>query len=90
MNIYRSDYRHALVLFLATLLVLPAGLLFAQGTPPLAKPGKLAPGRNISGQLVKDSSVNMSELASGPTAQASSGGADAQPLRAGCFAPSHS
>jgi hypothetical protein len=81
-----SNNRHALASFLTALLVLPAFVLFAQGTPPLAKPGKYT-GRNISGELVRDSSVNISELASAPTAQASSAGADTQPLRQDALRP---
>jgi hypothetical protein len=81
-----SNNRRALASFLTALLVLPACVLFAQGTPPLAKPGKYT-GRNISGELVRESSVNMSELASAPTAQASSAGADTQPLRQDALRP---
>jgi hypothetical protein len=81
-----SNNRRALATFLTALLVLPACVLFAQGTPPLAKPGKYT-GRNISGELVRDSSVNISELASAPTAQASSAGADTQPLRQDALRP---
>src|SRR5207302_9147097 len=81
-----SNNRRALASFLTALLVLPACVLFAQGTPPLAKPGKYT-GRNISGELVRDSSVNISELASAPTAQAASAGADTQPLRQDALRP---
>ena len=72
--------RRALASFLTALIVLPACVLIAQGTPPLTKPGKYT-GRNISGELVRDSSVNISDLASAPTAQASSAGAEIRPHR---------
>jgi len=62
-----SNNRRALASFLTALLVLPVCVLFAQGTPPLAKPGKYT-GRNISGDLVRDSGVNITQLASAPTA----------------------
>jgi len=81
-----SNNRRALASFLTALLVLPACVLVAQGTPPLAKPGKFT-GRNISGELVRDSSVNISELASAPTAQASSAGAEIKPHREDALRP---
>jgi hypothetical protein len=61
----------------AVLVLLPVCGLFAQGTPPLAKPGKY-PGRNITGELIRNQRVNISQLASAPTAQASSAGAEIQ------------
>ena len=81
-----SNNRRALASFLTALLVLPVCVLFAQGTPPLAKPGKYT-GRNISGELVRDSSVNVSELASAPTAQASSAGAEIRSHREDALRP---
>ena len=81
-----SNHRRALASFLTALLVLPACILVAQGTPPLAKPGKYT-GRNISGELVRDSSVNISELASAPTTQAASAGADTHRLRQDALRP---
>src|SRR5438067_4073904 len=81
-----SNHRRALASFLTALLVLPACILVAQGTPPLAKPGKYT-ARNISGELVRDSSVNISELASAPTTQAASAGADTHRLRQDALRP---
>ena len=66
-NYLGSNNRRALAMFLVALLALPVSLLLAQGTPPLAKPGKYT-GRNISGDLVRDSGVNITQLASAPTA----------------------
>jgi hypothetical protein len=81
MKIYLvSDNRRALAPFLTALLVLPACVLLAQGTPPLAKPGKYT-GRNISGDLVRGPSVNIADLASAPTSAASSAGAEIYPNR---------
>ena len=72
-----SNNRRALASFLTALFILPACVLFAQGTPALAKPGKYT-GRNITGELVRGQRVNLSQLASAPTAQASSAGAEVQ------------
>ena len=77
-NYLGSNNRRALAIFLVALLALPVSLLFAQGTPPLAKPGKYS-GRNITGDLVRDPSVNIAELASAPTSAASSAGAEIHP-----------
>ena len=81
-----SNNRRALASFLTALLVLPACVLFAQGTPPLAKPGKYT-GRNISGELVRGQRVNISQLASAPTGQVSSAGADIQRHREDALRP---
>jgi hypothetical protein len=81
-----SNNRRALASFLSALIVLPACVLIAQGTPPLTKPGKYT-GRNISGELVRDSSVNIGDLASAPTAQASSAGAEIRPHREDALRP---
>ena len=81
-----SNNRRALASFLMALLVLPACVLFAQGTPPLAKPGRYT-GRNITGELVRNQRVNIKELASAPTAQASSAGAEIQRHREDALHP---
>jgi hypothetical protein len=87
MKIYLvSDNRRALASFLTALLVLPACVLFAQGTPSLTKPGKYT-GRNITGELVRNQRVNIKELASAPTAQASSAGAEIQRHREDALHP---
>jgi hypothetical protein len=87
MKIYRvSNNRRALASFLTALLVLPAWALFAQGTPSLTKPGKY-PGRNITGELVRNQRVNISQLASAPTEQVSSAGADIQRHREDALHP---
>jgi len=76
-NYLVSNNRRALATFLVALLALPVSVLFAQGTPALTKPGKYT-GRNITGELIRGQRVNISELASAPTAQASSAGAEMQ------------
>src|SRR6266567_4861452 len=76
-NYLVSNNRCALSTFLVALLALPVSLLFAQGTPPLAKLGTYS-GRNITGELVRNQRVNISQLASAPTGQASSAGAEIQ------------
>lgn len=87
MNIYLvSNNRRALASFLTALLVLPACVLFAQGTPSLTKPGKY-PGRNITGELTRNQRVNISQLASAPTEQVSSAGADIQRHREDALHP---
>ena len=73
--------RRALASFLTALIVLPACVPYSQGTPPLTKPGKSHLAEISSGELVRDSSVNISDLASAPTAQASSAGAEIRPHR---------
>ena len=62
-----SNNRRVCASLFAALVLLPVCVLLAQGTPPLAKPGKYT-GRNISGDLVRDSGVNITQLASAPTA----------------------
>ena len=81
-----SNNHRALASFLTALLVLPACVLFAQGTPPLARPGNYA-GRSITGELVRNQRVNIKELASAPTAQASSAGAEIQRHREDALHP---
>lgn len=83
---FASNNRRVCVLFFAALVLLPVCVLFAEGTPPLAKPGKYT-GRNISGGLVRESSVNISQLASAPTAQASSAGVEIQSHREDALRP---
>ena len=78
--------RRTLALFLSALLVLPACVLFAQGTPPLSKPGNYT-GRNITGELIRNQRVNISQLASAPTGQVSSAGAEIQRHREDALHP---
>src|SRR3989440_12241061 len=78
--------RRTLALFLSALLVLPACVLFAQGTPPLSKPGNYT-GRNITGELIRNQRVNISQLASAPTGQVSSAGAEIQRHREDALRP---
>ena len=78
--------RRTLALFLSALFVLPACVLFAQGTPSLTKPGKYT-GRNITGELIRNQRVNISQLASAPTGQVSSAGADIQRHREDALHP---
>src|SRR5438874_8324958 len=78
--------RRTLPLFLSALFVLPACVLFAQGTPSLTKPGKYT-GRNITGELIRNQRVNISQLASAPTGQVSSAGADIQRHREDALHP---
>jgi len=86
-NYLVSNNRCALSTFLVALLALPVSLLFAQGTSPVAKPGKYT-GRNITGDLVRGPSVNIAELASAPTSAASSAGAEIHPNRRPVLRPS--
>ena len=87
MKIHLVSRNHrALASFLTALLVLPACVLFAQGTPPLTKPGKY-PGRSITGELIRNQRVNVSQLASAPTGQVSSAGADIQRHREDALHP---
>ena len=81
-----SNNHRALASFLTALLVLPACVLFAQGTPPLARPGNYT-GRSITGELVRNQRVNISQLTSGPTGQVSSGGAEIQRHREDALHP---
>ena len=85
-NYLVSNNRRALAMFLVALLALPVSLLLAQGTPPLAKPGKYT-GRNITGDLVRGPSVNISQLASAPTSAVSSAGAEIQTHRKDALRP---
>ena len=78
--------RRVFIPFLATLVLLPVCLLFAQATPPLAKPGNYT-GRNITGELVRNQRVNLSQLASAPTGQVSSAGAEIQRHREDALHP---
>src|SRR6266566_5148816 len=86
-NYLVSNNRCALATFLVALLALPVSLLLAQGTPPVAKPGKYT-GRNITGDLVRGPSVSIAELASAPTSAASSAGAEIHPNRRPVLRPS--
>ena len=81
-----SNNHRALASFLTALLVLPACVLFAQGTPPLARPGNYT-GRSITGELVRNQRVNISQLTSGPTGQVASGGAEIQRHREDALHP---
>src|SRR6185312_15553020 len=84
-NLVSNNYR-ALTSFLTALLLVPACALFAQGTPPLARPGNYT-GRSITGELVRNPRVNIGHLASGPTGQISSGGAEIQRNREDALHP---
>src|ERR1700704_3952847 len=81
-----SRNRRVCASFFAALVLLPVCGLLAQGAQPLAKPGKYT-GRNISSELVRGPSVNISQLASAPTAQVSSAGAEIQPHREDALRP---
>jgi hypothetical protein len=75
-----SSNRRSSVIFLAALILVPGCLLFAQATPPLAQPGKYT-GQVITGDLVREAVVNMSQLASAPAAPASKVGTEINPNR---------
>ena len=64
-----STNRRSSLLSLVLFALLPGCLLFAQSTPPLSEPGDY-PGRVITGQLVKQGTANMAQLANAPTEQA--------------------
>ena len=65
---------------LAAFVLLPGCLLFAQATPPLAQPGKYA-GHVVTGDLVRNATVNMTQLASAPAEPASKAGTEISPNR---------
>src|SRR5438552_1882833 len=81
-----SNNRRVCASVFTALVLLPVCVLLAQGTPPLAKPGKYI-GRNISGELVRESKVNISQLASAPMGQASSAGVEIQSHREDALRP---
>ena len=74
-----SSHRSSLT-FLSALVLIPGGLLFAQVTPPLAQPGKYA-GRIVTGDLVRNATVNITQLASAPAEPASKAGTEIHPNR---------
>ena len=65
---------------LAALVLLSGCLLFAQATPPVAQPGKYA-GHVVTGDLVRNATVNMTQLASAPAEPASKAGTEISPNR---------
>jgi hypothetical protein len=75
-----SNNRRSSLAFVAALILLPACLLFAQATPPLAQPGKYT-GRVITGDFVRQTTVNMTELASAPAERAAKTGTEIHPNR---------
>src|SRR2546429_374629 len=81
-----SNNRRVLASFLTALILLPACVLIAQGTQLLTKPGNYT-GRNITGELVRNQRVNISQLASAPTGQVSSAGAEIQRHREDALHP---
>jgi hypothetical protein len=81
-----STNRRSSITSLAALVLLLGCLLFAQATPPVAQPGKYT-GRNITGELVRNQRVNLSQLASAPTGQVSSAGDEIQRHREDALRP---
>ena len=75
-----STNRRSSITFLAAVILLPGCLLFAQATPPLGQPGKYT-GRVITGDLVKQATVNMTQLASAPVEPTSKTGTEIHPNR---------
>ena len=75
-----SNNRRSSLTFLAALVVLPGCLFFAQATPPVAQPGKYA-GHVVTGDLVRNATVNMTQLASAPAETASKAGTEISPNR---------
>ena len=75
-----SNNRRSSLTFLAALVVLPGCLFFAQATPPVAQPGKYA-GHVVTGDLVRNVTVNMTQLASAPAEPASKAGTEISPNR---------
>jgi hypothetical protein len=75
-----SNNRRSSITFLAALILLPGCLLFAQATPPLAQPGKYT-GEVITGDVVREATVNMSQLASAPAPPTSKAGTEIHPNR---------
>jgi len=70
-----STNRGSSITSLAALVLLLGCLFFAQATPPAAQPGKYA-GHVITGELVRDGIVNMTQLASASAAPTSKAGAE--------------
>ena len=70
-----STNRGSSITSLAALVLLLGCLLFAQATPPVAQPGKYA-GHVITGELVRDGIVNMTQLASASAAPTSKAGTE--------------
>ena len=75
-----SNNRRSSLAFVVALILLPGCLLFAQATPPLAQPGNYT-GRAITGELVRQPTVNMAELASAPAEPAAKTGTEIHPNR---------
>src|SRR5213595_922354 len=75
-----SSNRRSSIIFLAAVILIPGCLLFAQATPPLGQPGKYT-GRVITGELVRQATVNMTELASAPAEPAAKAGTEIHPNR---------
>src|SRR4029434_9712841 len=75
-----SNNPRSSIAFIAALVLLPACLLLAQATPPLTQPGKY-PGRAITGEVVKQGTVNMAEVASAPAERAGKTGTEIHPNR---------
>ena len=75
-----SSSRRSSLTFLAALVVIPGCLLFAQATPPIAQPRKYA-GHVVTGDLVRNATVNITQLASAPAEPASKAGTEITPNR---------
>jgi hypothetical protein len=87
MKIYiDSNNRRVRASLITALLVLPVCVLFAQGTPSASQPGKYS-GRNVTGELNKQGSVNLTQLASEPSDRASTGGPEIQRHRGDALRP---
>jgi hypothetical protein len=75
-----SNNRRASLAFAAALILLPVCLLFAQATPQQATPGKYT-GRVIRGDLVREGTVNLTQLANAPSEPTSKAATEIHPNR---------
>ena len=75
-----SDNRRFSVLFFTALSLVSGCLLLAQAAPPLAQPGKYT-GRVITGDFVRQATVNMTELAGAQAERAAKTGTEIHPNR---------
>ena len=75
-----SNNRRSSIAFVAALILLSGCLLFAQATPPLAQPGNYT-GRAITGEFIRQPTVNMAELANAPAEPGAKTGTEIHPNR---------
>ena len=82
-----SSNRRSSIVFVAALILLSGCLLFAQATPPLAQPGNYT-GRAITGEFIRQATVNMAEVANAPAEPGAKTGTEIHPNRRPLLRPS--